>query len=198
MNSSRAHFLILCFNLLYFIPFTFYYFASGNLEFLWYSAVLAAAGILVWMTLPRTGFGPVILGGLSLWGLMHMAGGSVPAGKGVLYNVILLPLVNQGELQVVRFDQVVHFFGFGTCTLIGNHLLKPHLKDPLHDRVPGFFLVMIGMGFGALNEIVEFAAVLAVPKTGVGGYENTALDLVANALGALAAVFLVRLKPALR
>lgn len=196
MNLSRNPFLILGFNLLYFLPFTIYYLASGNLEFLWYSAVLAAAGILVWVTLPRTQFGPVILWGLSLWGLMHMAGGSVRVGDGVLYKVILLPLVNQGEFQIVRFDQAVHFLGFGTCTLIGNHLLRPLLKDPVHGRVPGFLLVMIGMGFGALNEIVEFAAVVAVPKTGVGGYENTALDLVANALGALASVFLIRLKPA--
>jgi putative membrane protein len=44
------------------------------------------------------------------------------------------------------------------------------------------------MGLGALNEIVEFAAVVASPSTGVGGYYNTALDLVFNGLGATLAV----------
>ena len=37
-----------------------------------------------------------------------------------------------------------------------------------------------GSGFGALNEVVEFIAVLTIPETNVGGYENTGWDLVAN------------------
>jgi hypothetical protein len=41
-----------------------------------------------------------------------------------------------------------------------------------------------GMGLGALNEIVEFIAVLTLPETGVGGYVNTSLDLTANTIGA--------------
>jgi len=43
------------------------------------------------------------------------------------------------------------------------------------------------MGAGALNEIVEFVATVLVPETNVGGYYNTALDLVFNAAGALVA-----------
>jgi hypothetical protein len=46
------------------------------------------------------------------------------------------------------------------------------------------------MGFGALNELIEFLAVLSVPETGVGGYYNTGLDIVANALGAICAAFI--------
>ncbi|MFO0896121.1 MAG: hypothetical protein U0836_01725, partial [Pirellulales bacterium] len=44
-----------------------------------------------------------------------------------------------------------------------------------------------GMGFGALNEVVEFAATLLVPETNVGGYENTGWDLVSNMIGAFTA-----------
>jgi hypothetical protein len=44
-----------------------------------------------------------------------------------------------------------------------------------------------GMGFGALNEVVEFFATLTVPETNVGGYENTGWDLVANAVGCILA-----------
>ena len=43
------------------------------------------------------------------------------------------------------------------------------------------------MGLGAINEIIEFSAVLLLPDTNVGGF-NTALDLVVNALGASAAM----------
>ena len=47
------------------------------------------------------------------------------------------------------------------------------------------------MGLGAVNEIIEFSAVLAVPETNVGGYYNTALDLVFNGSGAILAMWLV-------
>ena len=44
------------------------------------------------------------------------------------------------------------------------------------------------MGVGALNEIIEFIAVLSVPDNNVGGYYNTVLDIVFNTIGALFAV----------
>lgn len=50
-----------------------------------------------------------------------------------------------------------------------------------------------GMGFGALNEVIEFFMTLLVPETNVGGYINTGWDLVANLVGALIAVSLIRL-----
>lgn len=49
-------------------------------------------------------------------------------------------------------------------------------------------IALMGCGFGAINEIVEFLAVVALPETGVGGYANTLLDLVFNFVGALSAV----------
>jgi hypothetical protein len=39
-------------------------------------------------------------------------------------------------------------------------------------------------GFGALNEIVEFIATM-LTVTNVGGYINTALDLVSNMVGSV-------------
>jgi hypothetical protein len=55
-----------------------------------------------------------------------------------------------------------------------------------------FIVFCAGMGLGALNEVVEFVAVLTMPKTNVGGYVNTGWDLVANAVGALVAVVAIR------
>ena len=49
-----------------------------------------------------------------------------------------------------------------------------------------------GLSDAQLNEMIEFSAVLMVPDTNVGGYYNTALDLVFNALGAVIAMVLVR------
>ena len=51
----------------------------------------------------------------------------------------------------------------------------------------------MGMGLGALNEVVEFVAVLTMPETNVGGYTNTGWDLVSNLAGATAMGVYIRL-----
>jgi hypothetical protein len=57
--------------------------------------------------------------------------------------------------------------------------------------------VAAGMGFGAVNEVVEFAATLMLPGTNVGGYENTGWDLVANLVGCLAAATMISVRQAI-
>jgi hypothetical protein len=47
-----------------------------------------------------------------------------------------------------------------------------------------FLAIAAGLGFGALNEVVEFFVTLMVPESNVGGYVNTGWDLVANLIGA--------------
>jgi len=54
--------------------------------------------------------------------------------------------------------------------------------------------VAAGMGFGAANEVVEFAATLMLPGTNVGGYENTGWDLVANLVGCLVAAAVISVR----
>jgi len=46
-------------------------------------------------------------------------------------------------------------------------------------------LVLAASSIGAVNEIIEFAAVVLFQADGVGGYHNTCIDLVANLLGAI-------------
>jgi uncharacterized membrane protein YjdF len=45
--------------------------------------------------------------------------------------------------------------------------------------------VLAASSLGAVNEIIEFLAVILLGSEGVGGYTNTAIDLVANLLGAI-------------
>ncbi len=52
-------------------------------------------------------------------------------------------------------------------------------------------LIFMGTGLGALNEVIEFAATKLLPNTNVGGYENTAWDLVSNLTGATFAACLL-------
>ena|SRR3989344_6671919 len=190
----KGEWFLMIFNLAYIIGFGAYYISIKNYEFLWYVGVLVFFFLLIGLTLHRSKFDYLILWGLSLWGLMHMAGGGIRLGDSVLYAWRMIPIINSGDIFILKFDQFVHFFGFGVTTLIAYHLLKPYLNERTNYKIIYPLLVAVSMGLGALNEIVEFAAVVSFPETGVGGYYNTALDLLFNMLGAIAAIFVIYLR----
>ncbi len=176
-----------------------------NGEFLFYIIVMLVLGAGVFLVHRRVGLSGGVLWGLSLWGLAHMAGGLVPVPESwpingdirVLYSLWLVP----GRL---KYDQVVHAFGFGVTTWLCWEGLRAMLADP--HGVPRSSIVptlgkltlcaAAGMGFGALNEVVEFAATLMMPETNVGGYLNTGWDLVSNLAGCIAAALLIRARGA--
>ena len=56
---------------------------------------------------------------------------------------------------------------------------------------------MGGLGFGAVNEMVEFLITRVSPETNIGGFENTGWDLVANTIGAAVAALWVHRRWAL-
>lgn len=170
--------------------------SEGNREFLFYGALMGCFIAIVAFMDRRVTFSPLVLWGLSLWGFLHLAGGlmPIPAGisdsgvESVLYNMRLLP-------WLPKFDQMVHAYGFGTCTVAAYESLSAHLGRRLPLSPPVVSIVMLtAMGLGAVNEIMEFIAVLLMPETNVGGYANTGWDLVSNATGATIAVLLIRLR----
>lgn len=160
----------------------------ANHEFVMYIGVMVVLGALIWLVHRRVRLHTATLWGLSLWGLAHMLGGLwvVSEGTGVLYNLRFW----EGGL---KYDQVVHAYGFALSTWVCWQAVRPALTDPR----PTFGVVALcalgGMGLGAVNEIVEFVAVLTIPETNVGGYVNTGWDLVSNAVGASVAAVLLLL-----
>ncbi|MBS3072842.1 DUF2238 domain-containing protein [Candidatus Pacearchaeota archaeon] len=199
MKLRKGEWLLVFFNLFYILLFSLYYFRIQNYEFLWYVVVLVFFFLLIGLTLRKTNFDYLILWGLSLWGFLHMAGGGVWIGdgfwifnaNGVLYTLDIMHLFDIGDTFVLKFDQFVHAFGFASTTLVAWHLLKPYLNNKTSYKIIYLLLFAIAMGAGALNEIVEFIAVVVAPSTGVGGYYNTALDLVFNGIGSIIALFIV-------
>jgi hypothetical protein len=171
---------------------------QGNKEFVFYIVVmLVLIGVVTLVHRAVTLAGP-LLWALSIWGLLHMAGGLVPLPQdwpfngehAVLYSWWLIP-------QRLKYDQIVHAYGFGVTTWVCWHGLKTSLQRGFGVRLKPTFGVMVicaaaGVGFGALNEVVEFIAVLTIPNTNVGGYENTGWDLVANLCGATVAALVIR------
>ncbi len=191
MLLTRREWPVLIVNLIYVPIFLIVALRELNFEFVLYiGVVLAVGGLILWKQRVIR-FDLPILWGLTIWGMMHLAGGNVKVGDGILYNVILLPIVPEPYL-VLRYDQVVHTFGFGVAALVCYHLLKPYLRVGItHWRTVGILVVLMGSGLGAINEIIEFIADITVPESNVGGYENTAIDLVCNLIGGILAVTLI-------
>lgn len=193
MQLKPSHWAVLAFTLAYVAGFAIWFLAIGNVEFLWYIATLLFFVALIAFTIGKTKFPPFILWALSIWGLMHMAGGGIKVGGSVLYAFVLIPIVGQDELRILKYDQVVHFYGFAVTALVLWHLLRTNFPVLRGSATIYWFAALGSMGLGCLNELIEFAAVLALPDTNVGGYYNTALDLAFNSAGAVTAVLLVRL-----
>ena len=187
-TNQRA---VLVFTLVYVGGFFLWFLAAGNAEFIWYIVTMAGLIVLVGATLGKAQYPPALLWALSLWGLAHMAGGGVPAGGSVLYAVQLIPIGGTGELTLLKYDQLVHAYGFGVTAWLLWHLMNLHFPALRRTWTILIYPALGAMGLGAVNEMIEFAAVLALAETGVGGYYNTALDLVFNGLGAVLAMVLI-------
>ena len=179
-------------NIFMLVVFIFIFISRENSEFLIYVGVLIFFMILVLATNRKLKYTNGLLWGLSIWAFAHMAGGGIMIGDKTLYGTMLIPIVGE-PYNILKYDQLVHAYGFGFSTFAIWHLLKPMLKTKMRRRwiSLSIVLVMAATGLGALNEVIEFVATVVTPETGVGGYENTALDLVANLIGAIIAMLII-------
>jgi len=190
-HFTRAHYVLVGITALYVVPLSIKFSLEGNGEFLAYIGQVVLLLLILMVTIRKTHFPVWLLTLLSVWAALHMAGGAVHVGDGVLYAYHFFHVVGSGDAYVLRYDQVVHFYGFFVATFVAYWLLLVQLKPAYRVGVVAFVAALAGMGFGALNEVIEFMAVLAAPDTGVGGYYNTAIDLVSNMLGALTAALVI-------
>lgn len=191
---------VLVFNAVYLLAAVVGSIASNNSEFILYIVIMLVLGSVVWFADRRVVFSLLVLWGLSLWGLVHMAGGliSVPESwpingeHRVLYSLWLIP-------ECLKYDHVVHAFGFGVTTLICWEgfcaiIRSQGSEDPFVPKPTLGMLTLSGaasMGFGALNEVIEFFLTLTLPETNIGGYINTGWDLVSNLVGVTIACILI-------
>lgn len=189
MHFSRSEKAVLAFTALYTAAFAVFYIRDSNIEFIAYVGVIVFIFALLYGTLDKTRIPTSILAGISLWGLLHMLGGSVQTADGVLYAWKIYPFFDGGgELYILKFDQVVHAYLYAVIALLFLHLLRNYFANRHSQILIAFIAIMASLGVSAVNEMIELVAVLAVPDNGVGGYFNTALDIVFNFGGALLAV----------
>jgi hypothetical protein len=195
MKVRKGQLPILFVNLCAILSFGIYFIRNFNYEFVIYVGVIVFFLAVFILINDKVYFPNYMLWLLTLWALMHMAGGSVHINGILLYAIILVPLSN--TIPIFRYDQLVHIIGFGTATVAMYYLLRPLLRPDINGWWSlSIILILVGLGAGAFNENVEFLVTLCVQETKVGGYMNTSLDLVSNFIGAIAALLFIRLKAA--
>lgn len=195
MLIKKSQIQILIFTLFYLVIFLFVFFKRANYEFVMYVFVVLFFFALIIFTNKKINYPNFVLWGLSLWGLLHMCGGGILLGseKMRLYGLMLINLST--EYSIFRYDQFVHIVGFFVATLVMFVILKPVLKKDFDNWASvSIIIIMAGLGVGALNELIEFLAVVLIPETGVGGFVNTSMDLVADLVGAILAMIYIYAK----
>lgn len=171
---------------------------QGNTEFVFYILVMGVLITSLVLVHRRVNFSDGVLWGMSFWGLLHMAGGLVHVPEALTQDGSQPVLYSWWIVQDwLKYDQVVHAYGFGVTTWVCWQILESNIKKQTGKTPePTYGLCILsaagGMGFGALNEVVEFIATLTIPETNVGDYINTGWDLVYNLLGCGVVAILIR------
>ncbi len=187
--SRTALWSLIAFNALYLVLGGFYFLRDLNHEFVIYVVVIVAIFTAVFATLKYTKFPVWMLWLLSIWGLMHVAGGAVQTVDGVLFAYKIYPFLDAGgEMYILKYDQVVHMYLYGLVALMAYHTLRIPMGVVGKTFLVALAATMISLGISGLNEIMEFLIAINLERNGVGGYENAMLDLIFNLSGAVIAV----------
>jgi len=163
---------------------------KGNFEFIAYAgAVLAILTMLHYFD-NKFNFSNFALWGFNAWILMHIFGGLFEINGTALYNLILVPIIGEPYL-ILKYDQVVHVFCYFIFALLMWSIVNKIADKKSSFGIMAAITVMAATGIGGLNEVIEFITTLFFDNN-VGGYVNTALDIVSNLVGAAIAVFFFR------
>jgi len=178
---KNKNYLILLFTVVYVMAFAVNAYVNHNIEFIYYTILLIGLIYIIVLIHQHLRLGFFIIVNLSLLGFFHLLGGNYYIGTTRLYECYLIP-------GVIRYDNFVHSYG----TLIATVALYTLIADFVDERVRKHFiifafgLVLMAIGLGTINELVEFFAVIFLNAAEqVGGYYNNTLDLLFNTVGSI-------------
>lgn len=118
----------------------------------------------------------------SIWAVLHMIGGLASINGVRIYDTILINIIGD-PFFIFKYDQFMHIYCYVAIGMMCYFVMKKYVSDKTALIVSSIF---IGMGVGAMNEIIElFMVVFAGAKDAVGDYYNNALDLIFNLIGAI-------------
>ena len=180
--------LILLFTILYVLIFSISALFTENDEFFYYTLLM---GVLIYIVLvinQRMHFAPFIVINLSLIGFLHLLGGNAYIGTVRLYDFYFVP-------GLIKYDNLIHVYGTFIVTLVLYSMVSVYLnRELIRNRcwVIAVALVLMAIGVGTINELVEFFAVVYFDAAEqVGDYFNNSLDLLFNTIGAIMATVIL-------
>ena len=186
---KNRNYLILYFTLAYMAAFAVNAYVHRNLEFIYYTILLIGLVYFVVYIHQNLRLGFFLIFNISLLGFFHLLGGNSYIGTVRLYEYYLAP-------NFFRYDNFVHAYTSFIATILLYTLTADFIDERVRKRfgIFCFGLVLMTLGLGSINEILEFLAVIFFDAAEqVGGYYNNSLDLVFNTLGSVVGCFVVYL-----
>jgi hypothetical protein len=141
-------------------------------EFFFYATVLMAAATALWIWLRRYHFPWWLLTIIEFGILIQFAGGLIHFGGARLYDHVFF---------YIRFDKYVHFFNSFIAAVAVSEIIK--MNGLPINGFTRFLTLLVVLGLGSLIEISEYTVTLTISFNGVGGYDDTMRDTIANACG---------------
>ena len=155
-----------------------------NYEFLLYAITVAILIVILYKTDQYFKYKQLGLWLFNIWLILHILGG-LASYQGVrFYDLILLDLVGD-PYNIFKYDQLVHFYCYIVMSILMWSVIHKNMKQDASNIVICVITILAASSLGAVNEIIEFLAFMMLGIEGVGGYINTAIDLVANLLGTI-------------
>ncbi len=174
-------------NIVLLASFTVYYLMQLNSEFLIYVVTISAMIYLIEKTDRVFNYGRPARVGFSTRLFLHLGGGAFYINGTRWYDTILIDIVGE-PYHILKYDQALHTFCYFVITLFIYAIVRHISKEKANPLAICLITALASMGISAMNEIVEFSAVVVFNSGGVGGYYNNALDLVFNLAGVIPAI----------
>jgi len=184
---AKKNYLILAFTVGYLAAFTVNAIFWGNFEFLYYTVLLVGLIYSIVIINKKLHLAFFIIFNLSIVGFLHLLGGNLYVGQVRLYDFYFIP-------GIFRYDNFIHTYATFIATLALYSLLINFIAIEIKKKyfILAIILILMSIGLGTVNELVEFFAVLVFNVAEkVGGYFNNALDLLFNTLGATLATVVI-------
>ncbi len=167
---------------------------------LYYIAIQSIFTVIIYIAHKRIQYALPLLWSLSLWGLLNLAGQIIPLPAEVPTKDSTQTL---GELWLVReifiYDNLVHFYGFAVTTWVSWQTLCSIIHTRYQRRLMptiGLLLLVVtsSMGYGALNEMIEFSTQLIFNLQHSDTYHSTCWDMIINTFGAMIAAVMIKIR----
>ena len=163
--------------------------SAFNREFVFfYDAIIISTLIYIVILLHRQlQFSNIVIVSLLFVFLMHILGLNLYPNGIRLYDLWLVP-------HWFKFDNLVHMCSMFVITIILYTLAKPHINYAGRNKkaVLAITMILLALGVGVLNEMLEFGVVLFFNGAElIGDYTNNTIDMFFNFLGAAIATYII-------